>query len=265
MQPPVPVIGFFDIDSVLRGLGQHSAGNPVEALARLEADGIATVLCSTRTRAELERVQQELGVCHPFICEAGSAMFIPAGYFGFDVPGARLIPGYHVVECGRSHGAVVETLHRVAHRLDIGIRGFSDMSVEEVAIDQGMSLLQARLAKLREYGEMFRICDEGPATRTRLFKALRLAQLRCVSRRGINHVAGVGDISRAAARLRSMFERAFGSVVSLAVTDIESGGTVIAPSLRCHDWASVVPVTSLAGLAAAARDAVHGIRTPRIH
>ena len=137
------------------------------------------MLCSSRTRAEIEAIQQELEIAHPFVCESGGAVFIPRGYFGFAVPGARDLAGYEAVEFGRPYAEVVQKLHRTAERLAIEIVGFSDMSVEEVARDCHLSLLQARLAKLREYGERFRILDSNELARNRLVRALKANRLRC--------------------------------------------------------------------------------------
>ena len=49
-----------------------------------------------------------------------------------------------------SYAEVVDILRSTAERQRIRIRGFNDMSVEEVALESGLSLLEARLAKLRE-------------------------------------------------------------------------------------------------------------------
>jgi hypothetical protein len=62
----------------------------------------------------------------------------------------------------------------------VEIRGFNDMSVDEVASECHMSLLQARLAKLRDYSECFRIRDPLPEARERLLTALVATRLRCL-------------------------------------------------------------------------------------
>ena len=79
-------------------------------------------------------------------------------------------------------------LHRVADRLGIEIATFGDMSVEEVAVDCGMPLLQARLAKFREYTEPFRLLRDN-ADVNKLLKVLRSAGLSC-SRHGHYYHAG---------------------------------------------------------------------------
>ena len=69
------------------------------------------------------------------------------------------IAGYGVVEFGKPYAEVVALLHRAADRLGIKVVGFSDLSVEDVAIDCDPPLLQARLAGLRKYNEPFRVVN----------------------------------------------------------------------------------------------------------
>ena len=114
------------------------------ALARIEREHLPLVFSSSKTRAELELIQQELGLHHPFICENGAAVFVPRGYFDFTVAPAIDVAGYEVVEFGKPYTEVVASLHRAAHRLDMEVIGFSDMSVEDVANECDLSLLQAR-------------------------------------------------------------------------------------------------------------------------
>jgi predicted mannosyl-3-phosphoglycerate phosphatase (HAD superfamily) len=92
------------------------------------------------------------------------------------------IAGYGVVEFGKPYAEVVALLHRAADRLGIEVVGFSDMSVEDVAIDCDLPLLQARLAKLREYNEPFRVVNGKSGVLPRLSRALRAAGLDCISR-----------------------------------------------------------------------------------
>jgi mannosyl-3-phosphoglycerate phosphatase len=111
--------------------------------------GIPLVLCSTRTRAELEAIQSRFGLRYPFICENGAAVCVPRGYLGFSLPGARRTGDYDVIEFGRPYADVVEILGRVSARLDIDVAGFHDASVEDVARECHLTLQQAQLAKAR--------------------------------------------------------------------------------------------------------------------
>jgi mannosyl-3-phosphoglycerate phosphatase len=227
MQPFPSMLVFCDLDDTLFEPRTFSVNSSTRrALARLEREHLPLVFSSSKTRAELELIQHELGISHPFICESGGAVFVPQAYFGFNVAPALGVAGYEVVEFGKPYTEVVAALHRAADRLDIAVAGFNDMSVEEVAIDCGLPLLQARLAKLREYSELFRVVDAKPGALSRLFKALRGAGLDCTSRGAYHHL---GSVRRDPGMqfLRGLYRRVFGDVVTVAFGDHQGAAELL--------------------------------------
>lgn len=222
-----PLVVFSDVDGVFDGSSPASLAAAAKALTVLSRDHVPLVLCSSKTRAELEYLSRELGISHPFICENGSAVFIPKGYLGFVVPDGREVAGYQAVEFGDSYAAVVDGLCQTAARLRIDVRGFSDMSVEEVARECHLSLLQARLAKLREYGECFRVLDPHPAARPRLVKALTAARLLCTMGRLYDHVGAAVDHRLGVGLLCGLYRRACGEVISVGFADARGEGNLL--------------------------------------
>ncbi len=196
-----PTVIFADADAL-----------PLGALNAIAGEPASLVLCSSETRAEIEVRQRDFRIRHPFVCENGSAAVIPIGYFGFGVPHSRRIAGYEAVEFGRSYEDVARTLHRVAARLRIDIAAFGDMSVEEVARECGLSLLRARLAKLREYQEVFRVRDPEPRARTRLRQELRRARVRWVERGRYDHAGSTVSVTRGVGLLARLYRRVWPSV-----------------------------------------------------
>lgn len=222
-----PVIVFSDVDVVFNEPSSAAMRAAADLLARLSREHVPLVLCSTRTRAELEYISRELGIRHPFVCESGSAVFIPTGYLGFEVPDGREVAGYQAVEFGEPYAQVVETLRQTAQRLGVDVRLYNDMSVEDVARESGLSLLRARLAKLREYGELFRVIDTHPAARTRLFKGLQAARLLPASGRRHDHVGAPVDHRLGVDLLCGLYRGACGPVLTLGIADALSTGNVL--------------------------------------
>ena len=213
------LVVFTDLDGTLLDHESYSFTPAAEALALLATEGIPLVLCSSKTRAEIEMLQQDLEVAHPFLSENGGALFLPRKYFPFPISDGRSIAGYDALEFGLPYYRLVETLHRVANESDIPVVGFSDMTIEEVAKECKLSLMVARLAKLREYDEPFRILDSGLPARSRLFKALHRAGLRCTRGGRYNHLTGVTDKGLGVRTLKSLYERAWGKVVAVGLGD----------------------------------------------
>src|SRR5262249_35794145 len=168
-----------DIDGSLLQPGTRSLPDERAALEFLSARGIPLVINSSRTRAEIERLHQALHILTPFISEHGSALFVPHGSFPFMPAGARPAVGGVVIEFGRRYHEVVDTLRLTSRELGVEIVGFAELTIDDVARELGVPPMEAQLAKLREYTELFRMVDEKDATRSRLIRALRRRGLRC--------------------------------------------------------------------------------------
>jgi len=94
---------------------------------------IPLVLCSSKTRAEIEALQQRLDIHHPFIAENGGAIVAPLGYFDHLPPSAVVDGGRVALALGRPHTEVVRALREVAAAQRVSVVGFSDMTVGDVA------------------------------------------------------------------------------------------------------------------------------------
>jgi mannosyl-3-phosphoglycerate phosphatase len=211
----IPVVTFVDADAVAVP-GPESRGRLAGVLEALARERIMIVFCSKRTRAQVESTRQALGVFHPFICEDGGAAFVPDRYFGSELENTRKVGGYEALEFAAPYEEVVATLRRVSDRLDLGVIGFNDMSVEQVARECGLSLLDARLAKLREYGEPFRLLRANAVGERHLFRALDAAGLACHPGLAFHHASTAKGPQAAIAVLTTLYRIAFGAVMTAA-------------------------------------------------
>jgi predicted mannosyl-3-phosphoglycerate phosphatase (HAD superfamily) len=258
-QPPFTLV-FSSVDDVL-DTAQPAFRSAGFALAQLAPAEAAVVMCSGKTRAELAFIQQGLGLHHPFICEHGSAVLIPAGYFPFDVPNARPVAGFDALEFGRPYDEIVDALHRVARRHGIDIVAFSDMSIDQVARECAIPLLEARLAKLREYSERFRVLERHQAYTPRLLKTLHLLRLHCTNVGRFTTVNASVDHSLGINLLSQLYRMAFGPILRLGVSPAAQG-VLFFPFV---DHALTVPASLAAPAALAsvvwADTVVDGVRT----
>lgn len=209
------VIVFCDLDSLL---SSSLAPVPIErpaTLEHLDDRRVGVVLCSRKTRAELDWFMQQLRIHGPFVTEHGGAVFVPGGYFE-EVPGSRQVAGYDVVEFGRSYTSVVELLRRTAMRVDVHVRAMADMSIEEASQRLGVPLPLGRLAKLRDYTELFDVADDD---RPRLFRALRGVHLHCMQGDRLDHAGATVDASLGVALLRSLYRRVSDDVITIGIAD----------------------------------------------
>ncbi len=205
MKSSVSLVVLTDIDGTLLDHRTYTFAPVVPAIRLLERRHIPLVLCSSKTRAEIVRLQARLGVRHPFISENGGGLFLPLGYFRFPVPGARVVEDYLAIEFGRPYCETVRALRSAAEVVHARVVGFSDMSPTEVSERCALSLAEAELAKQREYDEPFVV--EDPAAYGPLSERLQEAGLHCTTGGRFAHVSGATDKARPVGLVRMLYRR----------------------------------------------------------
>ena len=238
MKAGVQIVVFADVDQTFPAFVASEPSFGVAAT--LDREGIALVLCSSMTRAEIEACQQDLDIAHPFICESGAAIIVPHSYFPFDVPSERHLPGYDVVEFGRPHAEVAALLRRTARRLNVPVLGFGDFAVDRVAAECCLSPAQAQRAKLREYDEPFRIVDDTPDHHERLWRGLRAAGLACTYCGYFEHVGAPVDKAESINVLSTLYRHASPTLVTASV----ERGAATWPVDGIRSWIDAVVATA---------------------
>ena len=135
----MPLLIFTDLDGTLLEHDTYSVEPARPALAELNRRGIALILNSSKTAAEIASLQTNLGLAGPFICENGAALF--------ESPGAP--PESFGVPLEQWLGAV----HSARQAQQFKFSGFSDWSPSEIAKLTGLLPEQASQAKQRQYSE----------------------------------------------------------------------------------------------------------------
>jgi mannosyl-3-phosphoglycerate phosphatase len=200
---------FTDLDGTLLDHQTYSFEPARAAIERLRRLAIPWILVTSKTRAETEFWRTALGNDHPFVVENGAAAILPAGYFGASAP-ERL-------EWGRPYAELVAALEEAAREARCPVRGFHQMSVEEVAAACGLPLEQAALARQREYDEPFELLDAS--REAALVEALSKRGVR-VSRGGrFYHATGPADKGQAVLALKRLYEAARGPVTTIGLGD----------------------------------------------
>ena len=126
------IVLFSDPDT-LREEGTQGWAQSRTAIRALEDQGVAVVLWGNETRAQMEVIQRDLDLNHPFISETGAGLFVPHGYFRDRQVGGRVGPNYRIVDFGKPYYQVAEALHEVARKVGTNIIAFNDMSIHDVA------------------------------------------------------------------------------------------------------------------------------------
>lgn len=199
MSQAAPVVAT-DLDGTLLDETSYSAAPAREALARLAERRASLVLCSSKTRAELEECARELAYAAPLalIVENGGAVVVPEDARAIP-PGAVRDGGGWLLELGEPHARLVAELAAVAAETGSAVRGFTGMSLDEIASLTGLPADRARLARQRQYDEPFLLQDTAAAPALEAAAARR--GLRVTRGGRFFHLTGVTDKGAALRRL----------------------------------------------------------------
>ena len=154
---------------------------------------------------------------HPFISENGGAVFIPKDYFSFPFPYDRELEEYFVLELGTFYLQIIEVLESIKKETGIQIKGFSDLTEEEIASLCGLSLKEAELAKKREYDEPF-IIEGGEKEIEIVKRRLKKRDELCLGRK-FHHILGKNDKGKAIEILKELYENQFFSISTVGIGD----------------------------------------------
>ena len=150
---------FTDLDGTLLDSYTYSWEPAVPALALIKEKGIPLVMVSSKTRLEMEAYRDEIGNADPFISENGGAIFLPENY-DLDIPPETVEIGkYRAVVLSQTATEMVKKYNTLSDK--IPVQFVSQMETDQVVELTGLSFEQARAAQAREFGQAFKLIDEG--------------------------------------------------------------------------------------------------------
>jgi len=208
-----PVV-FTDLDETLLERRTYSFEKALPALKLLKDKDIPLVICSSKTRAEVEVYRKRLENIHPFVVENGGGIFIPRDYF-------ENLGGHDFFEEGNCLVILLGTRYEklraalaALKAMGFALRGFGDMSAEEISSLTGLSLPEAHLAKDRHFDETFFFDGDRDALRGAVKKmGLRLSTGR------LHHLTGRNDKGKAVEILMELYRGKYGDAVFIALGD----------------------------------------------
>lgn len=204
----------------------YTYDDALPVLNTLKERNVPIIFCSAKTRTEQEVIRKKMEIYHPFIVEDGSAVYMPAGYFGERK--GEVINGYEVIILGVRFEEIAKEIEKVRKRYPI--KGYHHMTVEEVAEVTGLSIEEAKLAKQREFSET--VVEASEEALEELKKKFNVV----IGGRFI-HVFGKGaDKGKAVRILTNLYREKYGNVTTIGVGNSYNDE----PMLRAVDIPAIV-------------------------
>ncbi|MDD2338412.1 MAG: HAD hydrolase family protein, partial [Geobacteraceae bacterium] len=181
---------------------------------------IPIVLCSSKTRKEIEHYRSKLGNSHPFVSENGGGIFIPDGYFPDETTIEEFSPtsanGYRVIRLGTPYHELRKVIAELRAE-GFPITGFGDLSVDELVKQTGLPREEALLCKERDFDEPF-LFNGNEGEKVALFHSIRRKGLSTTQ--GVFfHLLGENDKGKAVNILSEIFRAQYGFITTVALGD----------------------------------------------
>ncbi len=214
------IIIFTDLDGTLLDYSTYSFDAALPALQLIKERNIPLVICSSKTRKEIEYYRIKLSNRHPFISENGGGIFIPKGYFKSGVQGTGVNAfddkNYQVIRLGAQYSdlrKVIEELQKEGYL----IAGFGDMSAGEIRDLTNMTFEEAEMAKERDFDEPFIFQGNNEETH-KILNSIKAKGFNYTQGRFF-HILGDSDKGKAVSILIELYKRELGDVLTVAIGD----------------------------------------------
>jgi mannosyl-3-phosphoglycerate phosphatase family protein len=214
------LIIFTDLDGTLLDYSTYSFKAALPALQLLKERDIPFIICSSKTKKEIEYYRKKIGNNHPFISENGGGIFIPKNYFQFKLQSQnfKVIEenDYQVIRLGAQYSDLRRAIEAL-RKEGFSIRGFGDMSAKEISEAAGMTTEEAKMAKERDFDEPF-IFKGSNAKVKELLQAIEKKGFN-VAKGRFFHILGNSDKGKVTSILIDLYKKKYDKVTSIAIGD----------------------------------------------
>jgi len=202
---PSPAIIFTDLDGTLLDHHDYSFEAAVPALQAAQDRGIPLILTTSKTLAEVQKINQALQNAQPAIVENGCALCFPLDRdYPFEIGSHETIRGYAVVRFPPPYAKILQFIAQQRARHQWHLQGFDDMSPTDVAALTGLDEHQAEDAKQRLCSEPFLWLDNEDDLK-RFIAAARDVRLEVTRGGRFWHLMGQSGKAQAMQAMRALF------------------------------------------------------------
>jgi mannosyl-3-phosphoglycerate phosphatase len=214
------VVVFTDLDGTLLDAETYSFDEARPVLEELRRREIPLVACTSKTAAETRHFLRRLELPEaPYIVESGAGVYLPEG--SVEGIGALGEPrdGCRLVRLGAGYAEVLQGMAEIRAHTGGAVRGFHDMTADEIARETGLPAELAALAKGREFDEPFRLLRDQEGWPSEL-EALAVRRGLCLTKGGRYwHLHGDTDKGRAVELVKSLYRNQWGRVATIGAGD----------------------------------------------
>ena len=209
---------FTDLDGTLLDSDTYSFKAAEKAIEKIKKREIPLIICTSKTREEIEKHRKKLFNTHPFISENGGGIFIPKGYHDFNIDATTVDKRYLIIQLGVKYSKLRAIIKKI-RETGISIKGFGDMSIEEIKKETGLSITRAASAKKREFDEAFMIKEKD---KRKVSEIITRHKFKMTQGGRFYHITGNSDKGKAVKMLTSFYKRKYKNIITIGLGDTKN-------------------------------------------
>jgi len=213
------IVIFTDLDGTLLDHISYGWEDAKPALNLCKRLHVPVVPVSSKTGAEIDVIRRKLGLTSPFISENGGGIFFPAGGDHRPPSGTIIAGDIWKWPLGLSYDFLVRAFREIRNELGWKLRGFSEMTPEEISHLTGLDPKTSLLASEREYDEPFIVLEQDTPDVNALHAAARRRGLNITTGGRFYHLQGRIDKGEAVRKVISWYQEDHPQLVSIALGD----------------------------------------------
>lgn len=213
-----------DLDGTLLDHQTYEFTPAMGAIAELQQREIPLILNSSKTKAEISALRQELNNQEPFVCENGGVIC------GIN---------FHSTYLGIPRQQFLESLGKIKQKLELNYQGFASATVDDVVQWTGLPAGDAAKAMEREATEPL-LWQDTELALSKFQAELEKIQLQCVKGGRFYHVMGTFNKASCFPKLKqyySQFGQKEDEIKIIALGDSPND----LPMIEQADYAVVIP------------------------
>ncbi len=197
---------YTDLDGTLLDHFSYSFAAAQPMLELLDENDIPVIPVTSKTRAELFNLRNDLNNHHPFIVENGAAVFIPKDYFPEIPSGCYSFNDFYCYQFSNPRSVYQELLNQVSAEFGDEFITFEQAGTQGIVDMTGLDQASAALANERDFSEP--LSWTGSETRKQQFIRLLEDQGATILQGGrFLHVTGGCDKGKALKWLTDQFQQ----------------------------------------------------------
>jgi len=210
---------FTDLDGTLLDHISYKWDKAKPALDICRRLQVPIIMVSSKTRAEMDVLRREMELPFPFVSENGGGIFFPKEWSGKIPSGTFPEEDMWKYTLGTPYSHLVRYLQEIRDELGLSLRGFSEMSPEEISGLTGLDRKNSLLAAMREFDEPFVVIEEENMDLDALRIAAKKRGLQISKGGRFYHIHGKNDKGEAIQTIISLFKQSHEKVFTVALGD----------------------------------------------